>query len=151
MTFGAKLLMLRKARGLSQEELAARIDVSRQAVSRWESDAVLPDVPNLVALSSLFGVTTDYLVQAQPIADAPLQTEAAASAPLLDGETPPAAERPKPHRISKIVGFVLTGFGALGHLVILVLSTMIESWVPAVKPDPFGTTTTWYTTEYGFS
>ena len=62
MTFGEKLQALRKAQGWSQEELAARIHVSRQALSKWESGASVPDTENVVALSRLFGVSTDYLL-----------------------------------------------------------------------------------------
>ena len=62
MTFGEKLQALRKARGWSQEELAQRINVSRQALSKWESGASVPDTENVVALSRLFGVPTDYLL-----------------------------------------------------------------------------------------
>ncbi|MGM9545704.1 MAG: helix-turn-helix domain-containing protein [Vescimonas sp.] len=62
MQFGEKLQALRKARGWSQEELARQINVSRQALSKWESGAAVPDTENVVALSRLFGVTTDYLL-----------------------------------------------------------------------------------------
>ena len=62
MTFGEKLQALRKARGWSQEELATKINVSRQALSKWESGASVPDTENVVALSRLFGVSTDYLL-----------------------------------------------------------------------------------------
>ena len=62
MTFGEKLQALRKARGWSQEELATQINVSRQALSKWESGASVPDTENVIALSRLFGVTTDYLL-----------------------------------------------------------------------------------------
>lgn len=62
MTFAEKLLKLRKKAGLSQEELAAKLSVSRQAVSRWELGAALPDAPNLLQISTLFGVTADYLL-----------------------------------------------------------------------------------------
>ena len=62
MTFGEKLQALRKARGWSQEELATQINVSRQALSKWESSASVPDTENVIALSRLFGVTTDYLL-----------------------------------------------------------------------------------------
>ena len=62
MTFGEKLQALRKARGWSQEELAQQINVSRQALSKWESGASVPDTENVVALSRLFGVPTDYLL-----------------------------------------------------------------------------------------
>lgn len=62
MNFGEKLQALRKARGWSQEELAGRIHVSRQTLSKWESGGAVPDTENIVALSRLFGVTTDYLL-----------------------------------------------------------------------------------------
>ena len=62
MEFGEKLQMLRKARGWSQEELAQQINVSRQALSKWESGASIADTENVIALSRLFGVSTDYLV-----------------------------------------------------------------------------------------
>ena len=62
MEFGEKLQMLRKARGWSQEELAQQINVSRQALSKWESGASIADTENVIALSRLFGVNTDYLL-----------------------------------------------------------------------------------------
>ena len=62
MTFGEKLQALRKARSWSQEELATQINVSRQALSKWESGASVPDTEHVVALSRLFGVSTDYLL-----------------------------------------------------------------------------------------
>ena len=63
MTFGEKLLMLRKEKNFSQEELAEKIGVSRQAVSRWESGETMPDSPNLLQISNLFGVSADYLLR----------------------------------------------------------------------------------------
>ena len=63
MKFEEKLMALRKKNGMSQEELADRLGVSRQAISRWELGATLPDVPNLLKLSDLFGVSTDYLLR----------------------------------------------------------------------------------------
>ena len=62
MTFGEKLQALRKSRGWSQEQLAERVAVSRQAVSKWESGAAVADTENVVELSRLFGVSTDYLL-----------------------------------------------------------------------------------------
>ena len=62
MSFGEKLQALRKARGWSQEELAGRIHVSRQTLSKWESGGAVPDTENVIALSRLFGVSTDYLL-----------------------------------------------------------------------------------------
>ncbi len=59
---GEKLFALQKARGWSQEELADRIGVTRQAVSRWESNTAKPDADKIIALCKLFGVTADYLL-----------------------------------------------------------------------------------------
>lgn len=75
MKFGEKLQLLRKARGWSQEDLARQIKVSRQALSKWESGAAVPDTENVVALSRLFGVTTDYLLlEEQEVERAPAVT-----------------------------------------------------------------------------
>ena len=62
MTFGEKLRRLRKERGMSQEDLAGALGVSRQAVSRWELGEVAADTANVLAVSQLFGVSTDYLL-----------------------------------------------------------------------------------------
>ena len=61
MRFEEKIVELRKAKGLSQEELAEQLGVSRQAVSRWELGQTLPDISNLLQLCELFGVSADYL------------------------------------------------------------------------------------------
>lgn len=63
MTIGEKILSLRKARGWSQEELADKIGVSRQAVSRWEADSAKPDADKIIAICDLFGVSADYLLR----------------------------------------------------------------------------------------
>lgn len=62
MTTGQKIQALRKGRGLNQEQLAARLGVSRQAVSRWELDETLPDTQNLLPLKEALGVSIDTLL-----------------------------------------------------------------------------------------
>ena len=62
MKLSDKIIKLRKTNGWSQEELAEKLDVSRQAISRWESAVAQPDATNILKLSKLFGVTTDYLL-----------------------------------------------------------------------------------------
>ena len=62
MTFSEKLMELRKAKGLSQEELGFRLDVTRQTVSKWETGQTTPEMEKLVGLSALFGVSIDELV-----------------------------------------------------------------------------------------
>ena len=63
MIFAEKLIRLRKKNGWSQEELAEKLNVSRQAVSKWEGAQTVPELEKLLQLSALFGVTTDYLLK----------------------------------------------------------------------------------------
>lgn len=65
MTFGNRLYELRKNSGLSQEELAELLDVSRQSVSKWESDKGYPEMTRLIFLSDYFNVSLDYLMRGE--------------------------------------------------------------------------------------
>ena len=105
MTFGEKLQALRKARGWSQEELAEQLGVSRQAVSKWETDAGLPDLERLIALSRLYHITLDELVKGE-------SPEETAEAPE---EIPVDAVIAKPAAPSgqKTIGYILLGVGLL--------------------------------------
>ncbi len=62
MKLSDKLIELRKEKGWSQEEFAEKLDVSRQAVSRWENETAQPDAQNILRISKLFNVTSDYLL-----------------------------------------------------------------------------------------
>lgn len=86
MTFGEKLQKLRKAQGLSQEQLAVQLGLSRQAVSKWELNEATPDTDNVVRLARMFAVSTDYL--------------------LLDELDEPSGRRPK-ERTNPHAGFIL--------------------------------------------
>ena len=89
MIFPEKLQLIRKSKGMTQEELAEALKVSRQAVAKWESGQGYPDIANLISLSSMFNVTVDYLVK--------------------DGEcqTAPVAVSVEPSRIDAIMDFRL--------------------------------------------
>lgn len=63
MILADKILNLRKKNGMSQEELAEKLQVSRQSVSKWESGASIPDINKILDLARLFGVSTDYLLK----------------------------------------------------------------------------------------
>ena len=65
MIFSEKLQLIRKSKGFTQEELAEKLEVSRQAVAKWESGQVYPDINNLIQISNMFNVTVDYLVKDQ--------------------------------------------------------------------------------------
>lgn len=77
MEFNNRLYQLRKQKGLSQEELASRLNVSRQTVSKWEVGDSTPDMEKLVAMSALFDVSLDQLVLGKetPQAEVPAKSE----------------------------------------------------------------------------
>ena len=87
MTFGEKIVFLRKSKGMSQDQLAELLGVTRQSVSKWERDEVVADTDRILALSKLFGVSCDYLLndsitdaassKAIPPAATPLPTKSA--------------------------------------------------------------------------
>ena len=70
MSLGDKIAELRRQRGWSQGNLAERLGVTRQSVSKWESGASVPDLDKIIGLSELFGVTTDYLIKCEGAAEA---------------------------------------------------------------------------------
>jgi len=63
LTIGEKISALRRQRGMSQKQLAEQLMISPQAVSRWEQDENMPDVDNILRLSQIFDVSTDYLLK----------------------------------------------------------------------------------------
>ncbi len=108
MTIGMRIAALRKEHGLSQEAFAEQVGVSRQAVSKWESDASLPEVDKLAQMSTLFGVSIDYLIKGAPDDTAPLfaSEPSSVSQPAADAgsfqidvsaeDQPPAPHTPEP-------------------------------------------------------
>ena len=62
MTLAEKLKSIRKQAGMSQEQLAEKLGVSRQAVTKWETDAGIPDIENVIAISALFDISIDELL-----------------------------------------------------------------------------------------
>ena len=125
MTFGEKLGRLRKQRGLSQEELAVKLDVSRQAVSKWELGTTMPDIKNAVLLSDLFDVSTDYLLKDEPEEDG---TSGLISAESRKAPAAAAGRRPAVWK----TGLAASGLGAAGILILAILSSVC----PAVIYDP---------------
>lgn len=63
MNIADRIQHLRKSKGFSQEELADKVGVSRQSVSKWESEQTTPDIEKIIVMSDLFEVTTDYLLK----------------------------------------------------------------------------------------
>lgn len=70
-----KIVKLRKNNGLTQEQLAEQLNVSRQSVSKWESGQAAPDIDKIVALGEIFHVTTDYLLKPSELDELAMKTE----------------------------------------------------------------------------
>ena len=85
-----KLYELRRASGMSQEELAEKLGVSRQAVSKWESGATQPELPKLIELSKIYQVSVDALLSLEHAKE---QQDSSPAAPAAEGAAQDAAER----------------------------------------------------------
>ena len=107
MRFGEKLSLLRKQRGMTQLELAEKLDISRQAVSRWEQGTSEPSTENLVSMGKLFGVPVDDLVN-----DA-IQLQTGSAVLVAKAEEKETPEKHNKYCILKIVGIVLFAVAAV--------------------------------------
>ena len=124
MTLGARIAALRKERGLSQEGLGELVGVSRQAVSKWESDSALPDVNNCVALSKAFGITLSQLLELEESAPAgELTEEQLAMAQAIAEKYLASLPRPRSWRQRRKWPWVLAAS------VLLVLGVAAGEWV----------------------
>lgn len=135
MNLSDKILSLRKSRGLSQEELAEKLSVSRQAVSRWEVGSALPDAGNILQLSKLFGVTADYLLNDEYESDHDI--------PVIKEEKKRSMDK-----MRKLTGFIISGTGFVGNFIFYIMSRFIEVMIPIVTIDEYGTKLTTYDSNY---
>ena len=113
MTLGEKLQKLRKARGWTQEELSEKIGVSRQSLSKWESDGALPDTANIILLADLFGVTTDYLLREAEMPAPATAPDDSHTIPSVVQLVPPQKKAPP---TLLLLGGMLLVLGILGWL-----------------------------------
>ena len=111
MTMGSRIVALRKELCLSQEDMADKIGVTRQSVSKWETDVSAPDGYNLIALAEVLNTSVEYIVTGKVIAE-PKATEKV------------SAETPSTHKRSNlsILGFILVGGGILMALIAMFLN-----------------------------
>lgn len=109
MTTGEKIRRLRRRHGLSQEQLADALGLTRQAVSRWETENAVPETGVIVRLSDLFGVTTDYLLKEQ-----------SSGTPGLLPEQPQPRTSPKSANL--LIGVFSLTFGVLIAVAVFILS-----------------------------
>ena len=107
MNISDRIQTLRKAKGMSQEQLADAVGVSRQAVSKWESEQASPDLDKVVIMSELFDVTTDYILKGiEPVEVQDHKT----MADVIDQKI--LTEKNK-ERTKTLLKYILIGFGVL--------------------------------------
>ena len=127
MKFHEKLRTLRTEAGLTQTDLAEKLNVSRQAVSCWEMGTAMPDIENLIAMSDLFGVTLDEL----------LKGEQAISAVVSSPQEPEIAP-PKKKRNWFLLWLLLTAAAtaivALILLIVILADSPYDASVVAIHP-----------------
>lgn len=119
MQLSEKIIALRKSRNMTQEQLAEALNVSRQAVSRWEVGSALPDAMNVLQLSKLFGVSADYLLNDDYTSDRDI----------------PAVKYTKAMAVrwtKSIFAIWTAAVGLIGNFIIYVLSRFFKVRVPAV-------------------
>lgn len=103
-TIGTRIAKLRNEFTYSQEYVAEKLGVSRQAVSKWEQNQSSPDTNNLIALAELFNVTVEY---------------------LAIGKTQVKEEKPQIKSIQKIVGYILLGAGLLSLILGIIIDVFL--------------------------
>ena len=124
MTLGQNISRLRTEQGLSQGDLADALEVSRQSISKWETDASIPELEKLLRLSELFHITLDELVKGTggTVETPPSAPKAAAAG---EGAGDPEAEllQTLNRGVNRTIGWVLLGFGALLTILLAVLGS----------------------------
>lgn len=123
MRFGEKLSFLRKKQGMTQMELAEKLDISRQAVSRWEQGTSEPSTENLVSIGKLFGVSVDDLVNES------VQLQAESTVQVAMAERKETADKRSGYTVAKIVGVVI-------FAVVILFAALLGVRVGLKEPEP---------------
>ena len=136
MTFGEKLQALRKKQGWTQEELAAKITVSRQALSKWELGAAIPDTENVLQISKLFGVSTDYLLNDEYDVDNDIPAVQTKSEALTKRDF---------EMMYAVIGGIVSAIGAAGVLIMAIWGSTSSATIisnPSAEVDGLATVKT---------
>jgi len=119
MNLGERIYELRTGKGMSQGDLAEALDVSRQSISKWETNGSVPELDKLIKLSEMFGVSLDELVLQRKQSPQPAEQE----------QKIIYVERPAQGSVQKTVGVVLLCFAALLWLMLSLLGDLIVAFV----------------------
>lgn len=134
MQFSEKLIALRKKNGWSQEELAEKLDVSRQAISKWESGQSLPESERIVQLAQLFGVTTDYLLIDEQTDDtSPTASAQEASQPMRRVSRQEAEDYLQSRRRAAVLIAAGVFLCIVGVIPLLLLGALTEAEPPRIS------------------
>lgn len=124
MTLGKRIARLRIQRGISQIELAEQLAVSRQAISKWETDGSVPELEKLIQLSEIFDVTLDELIKGEGAATPP-------PAPAPEPMPQPAPEPRATSNTQQIIGVILLCFGAMACLLLTIMGGILPGLIVA--------------------
>ena len=119
MSIGQRIGELRKSHGYSQEYVAEQLNISRQAVSKWEQDLSAPDTYNLIALAELLGVSVEYLATGKTASAAPEPPSAAPASNALPSSLQDGRDT------QRIVGLILLSAGLLSLILGLLFSRLL--------------------------
>lgn len=130
MTLGANIARLRTQKNWSQGDLADALDISRQSVSKWETDTSIPELDKLLKLAELFGVTLDELVCGENTAKA----DSAPAAQAASASFPPQQAAPQRKERRTVAGTVLLCTGAVISILCLLLTGSLLAGLLLASP-----------------
>lgn len=116
MTLGEKIALLRGQNKMSQGDLAEKLEVSRQSVSKWETGASVPELDKLIMMSKLFNITLDELVQTDVIPENTANNTEPQTTYIV---------REKQQNLRQTVGFILLSVGLFACVLGLALSPLV--------------------------
>ena len=141
MTLSGKILYCRKRAGLSQEALAEKLGVSRQAVSKWETGEAVPELSKLVLLAAAFGVTTDWLLSESEPEPEPIEPPASSAAGTAENAPGANWVESVPGVIGRLIrryGWLYGVYTALAGLGLLVIGAIARGVSRSMERSFFG-------------
>lgn len=141
MTLSGKILYCRKKAGLSQEALAEKLGVSRQAVSKWETGEAVPELPKLLLLAAAFGVTTDWLLSESEPEPEPVEPPANSAAGTAENAPGANWVESVPGVIGRLIrryGWLYGVYTALAGLGLLVIGAIARGVSRSMERSFFG-------------
>ena len=136
MTMGQRIAMQRKLKNLSQEALAEKLEVSRQAISKWESDGAIPEVDKLIALGKIYGVSVGWLLGTEAEGVCPPEPGFSDGQLQIIGELLAEATKPAPKK-GRRAGWIVAG---LLCLVLVGLCWWFSGWMDRQEAQVFAMT-----------